>query len=197
MARDPLDRYYTPRLLASACLTWLVEHCGARGPLFDPCAGGGAWLSAAEARGWDSEGCDIDPEAPAVLEGRAAWSSMEEWLPEATDPGWWITNPPYGPVEQWITTLWQRQQARGDRGLALLMRLTAIEWLMDLDDRPHALGTTSQRARWEGPGGDLYSSGDSCGAVLAVWYTRPRDAGDPTRTWPIPQWRPSGRRVTR
>jgi hypothetical protein len=74
------------------------------------------------------------------------------------------------------------------------MRLTAIEWLMSMEDRPHFLGTTDQRARWGGVGGEKYKSGDSCGAVLAVWQGSgvigPRE---PTRCWPIPEWRPRGR----
>jgi hypothetical protein len=193
MARDELDRYYTPALLASACVRWLADHMGAAGPLYDPCAGGGAWLDAAHELGWASEGCDLDPSAPAVLDGRAACEPMERWTPR-TGVGWWITNPPYGPVEAWISTLRERQQARGDSGLALLMRLTAIEWLIELDDPPHALVTTSQRARWEGPGGALYASGDSCGAVLAVWGRCAAQPGRPAQAWPLGQWRPTRRR---
>lgn len=189
--RDPLDRYYTPRLLAEACIVWLWRHASATGPLVDPCAGGGSWLDAAEAYGWRAMGCDIDPGAPAVREGRADLSPMLEWSPPAPSV-WWVTNPPYGPVEEWIQELRRRQVQRADHGVALLMRLTAVEWLMELDDRPNLLGTTSQRARWEGPGGALHGASDTCGAVLAVWMGLKRATC--TTIAPIPQWRPRGRR---
>ena len=191
--RDPLDRFYTPPPLAEACLRWLTEHLGAGGHLYEPAAGGGAWMAAADALGWTVEGCDIDPEAPAVVEGWAVLSPMDAWTPRS-GPGWWITNPPYGPVDAWIELLRARAAARGDHGVALLMRLTAIEWLMSMEDRPHFLGTTDQRARWGGVGGEKYTSGDSCGAVLAVWRgPEMLRQGEATRCWPIPEWRPRGR----
>ena len=194
MSRDPLDRYYTPPELAEACVRWLRLH-GLRDRLYDPCAGGGAWLDAA--RRVDPEmqvgGRDIDQDAPAVLDGRAECGGLAEWQP-AADLWFVATNPPYGQVDDWIRILLDHLRAERIAGVALLMRLTAIEWLMEIALPPDDLVVSSQRARWGGPGGAQYASGDSCGVVLAVWRTTTMHRPN-ARIWPLGQWRPRGRSV--
>ena len=194
MSRDPLDRYYTPPELAEACVRWLRTHW-LRERLYDPCAGGGAWLDAARRVSPELEvgGRDIDPEAPAVLDGRAELGSLAEWRPSGK-PCLVATNPPYGQVDDWIEILLDHLHAERVSGVALLMRLTAIEWLMDMDTRPDDLVVSSQRARWGGPGGAQYASGDSCGTVLAVWRPTTMHRSS-SRIWPLGQWRQRGRSV--
>jgi hypothetical protein len=85
-ARDPMDRYYTPWLVAlGVCQEW--RHAIQGRVVLDPFAGGGVWLRAALAVGATSaRGVDLDEGRPLCWpvkpcsetgsrpsEGRAGW----------------------------------------------------------------------------------------------------------------------------
>lgn len=69
---DPLDRHYTPKALARACLERVVaDGILSRPPrvVLDPSVGGGTWLDAAEDVFVDTPklwACDVDPEAAGL-----------------------------------------------------------------------------------------------------------------------------------
>ena len=75
--------------------------------------------------------------------------------------------------------------------LALLLRATVIEQVMNLSNPPTAMAVSSQRPRWGGPGGKGLTSGDTCGSVLCVWGMGPTKTH--TVIHGLGDWRPRGR----
>lgn len=199
MARDHLDRYYTPDALAHTCLRVLVDEAGQPpAVLLEPCAGGGAFGRAALRLGVvDVRGCDVDPDAaPGYPCERVAVADWAPVLPAKTGPRpdvWILTNPHYSGVYDTVALMRALQAHTGARVLALLLRATTIEQLMHRDDPPAALWVSDLRPRWGGPGDAELASGDTCGSVLAVWRRAPLRTA--TTIHPLPAWRAKGRRA--
>ncbi len=191
--RDPLDRYYTDDRLADACIGWLLQHHPEPAVVLEPCSGGGAFGRAA-LRAMNSpivRGCDIDPDAAPGYPCDRTPATL--WRPElgASRPVWVVTNPHYVGVYETIRDMRGLQANVGADLLALLLRATTIEQIMNMPDRPAALAVSSQRPRWGGPGGAGLTSGDTCGSVLCVWQAG-QTAG-PTTIHGLGDWRPRGR----
>lgn len=69
--RDPLDRWYTPDALASACVAAVAAEIEASGPprtILEPSVGGGAFARAIRTRWPDAHltGVDLDPRAAGL-----------------------------------------------------------------------------------------------------------------------------------
>ena len=193
--RDPLDRYYTDDRLADRCITWLLSRYAEPAVVLEPCAGGGAFGRAA-LRAMNAPivlGCDIDPEAAPGYPCEQV--AAADWRPDIgkSAPVWIVTNPHYQGVYDTIRDMRALQVEAGAHILALLLRATVIEQVMDGRDRPNAMAVSSQRPRWGGPGGAGLRSGDTCGSVLCVWFRCPADWGPPTTIHGLGDWRPRGR----
>jgi hypothetical protein len=196
MSRDPLDRYYTDDRLAARCIEWLLERYPEPSVVLEPCSGGGAFGRAAAQAMYQPMyqpivlGCDIDPDAdPGYRCDRVA---AADWRPDLGGSRfvWIVTNPHYQGVYATIADMRALQAHAGASVLALLLRATVIEQVMNSDDTPHALAVSSQRPRWGGPGGASLASGDTCGSVLCVWQ---RHRGGPTTIHGLGDWRPRGK----
>lgn len=193
MSRDPLDRYYTDDRLADRCIEWLFARLDDPELILEPYAGGGAFGRAAmRARpSIDVRGCDIDPDAaPGYPCDRV---SAAEWKPDTKHdfPTWIVTNPAYTDIYRTISTMRALQQRVRANILALLLRATTIEQIMNLGDPPSSLAVSPQRPRWGGPGGAALTSGDTCGSVLCVWGMGPTKTH--TVIHGLGDWRPRGR----
>lgn len=203
--RHAADAYFTPDGLAEACLLATVRmFCdGGRkcpGLMLEPCAGAGAFGRAAR-RLWGPEvrGCDIENHNtgyPLDL------CDFNEWSPERQLYTLIATNPPYRGIRQTLADFraFQRKQAMPILAggnppiLGLLLRETMTAALVASTDRPHVIFTTDQRPKWGGPGGVQHKSGDTCGAIFAVWPTLEALAVDqPVKAYALPDWRPRGR----
>jgi hypothetical protein len=194
MGRDPLDRYYTDDRLAERCIKWMLGKYAEPKVLLEPCAGGGAFGRAAM-RAMNIPkvlGCDIDPNATPGFPCEQV--SASDWRPEigASAPVWIVTNPHYVGVYETITSMRYMQGRIGADVLALLLRATVVEQVMNLGDPPTAMAISSQRPRWGGPGGAGLTSGDTCGSVLCVWQKGPTH-GTETTIHGLGDWRPRGR----
>lgn len=194
MSRDPLDRYYTDDRLASRCIEWLLSRYAEPAVVLEPCSGGGAFGRAAM-RAMNAPivlGCDIDPEAAPGYPCEQV--AAADWRPEvgASAPVWIVTNPHYVGVYETITAMRCMQGRIGVDVLALLLRATVIEQVMNLRDPPTAMAVSSQRPRWGGPGGAGLTSGDTCGSVLCVWAAGPTHGAE-TTIHGLGDWRPRGR----
>lgn len=197
MARDPLDRYYTPDALAETCLRVLIERAGALPEVvLEPCAGGGAFGRAALRAGVQHvRGCDVDPEAdpgyPCERVAVADWAPVLPAVAGQRSEVWILTNPHYVGVYDTVATMRALQRQVGARILGLLLRATTIEQLLHRGDPPAALWVSDLRPRWGGPGGAALISGDTCGSVLAVWGRAPLRTA--TTIQALPAWRAKGR----
>ena len=116
-----------------------------------------------------------------------------DWRPElhGSWPVWIVTNPHYQGIYETIADMRALQERVGAQVLALLLRATVIEQIMNADDRPHALAVSAQRPRWGGPGGAGLTSGDTCGSVLCVWQRGHQTTA--TTIHGLGDWRPRGR----
>ena len=181
-ARDSLDRYYTPDALAEACLREMQSVCWGRPPglILEPYAGGGAFMRAA-LRLWPgvpTEGCDVDPDAPALAPGaglRVEVCPAAEWTPGPGPRPWVVSNPPYRDVYDTVAEARALMQRCHGLRLGLLLRATALARLMASDDPPAQVFIARQRPRWGGPGGAAVRSSDSVDAVWCVWAVEPVD----------------------
>lgn len=183
--RDPLDRYYTPPELARACARALGMDLG-EVAVIDPYAGGGALLSLGRSP-LEGEilGADLDPEAPAVLDGRAALADGDTWRPRVlAERRVWLTNPPFTEIRRRIPGLIERAAAGGALALGVLARLTLLEGLAFLEHRaPSGVWVGQRRPRWEGPGGGQ-ASPDTCTVALLVWvWPRLQLAAEGRSSW--------------
>ena len=117
--RDPLDRYYTPGLLA-----WrLAALLPVAGTVVEPNVGGGAFARGVRsAFGLPVHGVDID----AGAQGRADCHSFTQgdWLTSTyTQPwDWAIGNPPFHTAERHV-----RHSLTQARNVAYLLRLAFLE----------------------------------------------------------------------
>ena len=89
----------------------------------------GAFMGAASAAGWEVRGgCDIDPEAPSVLDGRSEVASLGVWVPPQADVV--ITNIPFSGYHDRISELRRIGQQAGARVVVTLARLTVLEQVL-------------------------------------------------------------------
>lgn len=197
MARDPLDRYYTDDRLAARCIAWLLQRYPEPAAVLEPCAGGGAFGRAARRAMPEVivRGCDVDPDAaPGYPCERMP---VADWRPDLgkTWPAWIVTNPHYDDVYATVDTMRRLQQHVKAPVLALLLRSTTIDRLLNANDPPHMIAVSPQRPRWSGPGGAGLTSGDTCGSVLCVWGTGngdQRNGETVVRASGLGDWRPKG-----
>lgn len=198
MSRDPLDRYYTDDRLADRCIEWLLSRYPEPVVVLEPCSGGGAFGRAAMRAmdGLTVSGCDIDPDAAPGYPCEQV--AVADWRPDRDRwwPTWIVTNPHYDDVYATIATMRRLQRYTKASVLALLLRSTTIDRLLNADDPPHMIAVSPQRPRWGGPGGAALTSGDTCGSVLCVWGLGPGDQRDDehvTIAFGLGDWRPRGR----
>ncbi len=186
--RDPLDRYYTPWLVAlGVCQEW--RHAIRGRDVLDPFAGGGVWLRAALQVGAASAcGVDLDPGAPAVLAGDAVLGDGIAAIREAR--GVVVTNPPFALMNEAILAMTDAWLEGRVSAVVLLCRITTMEgvkrvpiWRRAVPERTL---TTARRMEWEGPGGDMLGGVDNFGAAGILWGQR--TAHGDTRT--ILGWEP-------
>ncbi len=186
--RDPLDRYYTPWLVAlGVCQEW--RHAIQGRVVLDPFAGGGVWLRAALQVGAASAcGVDLDPGAPAVLAGDAVLGDGIAAIREAR--GVVVTNPPFALMNEAILAMTDAWLEGRVSAVVLLCRITTMEgvkrvpiWRRAVPERTL---TTARRMEWEGPGGDMLGGVDNFGAAGILWAQR--TAHGDTRT--ILGWEP-------
>ena len=186
--RDPLDRYYTPWLVAlGVCQEW--RHAIGGRDVLDPFAGGGVWLRAALQVGAASAcGVDLDPGAPAVLAGDAVLGDGIAAIREAR--GVVVTNPPFALMNEAILAMTDAWLEGRVSAVVLLCRITTMEgvkrvpiWRRAVPERTL---TTARRMEWEGPGGDMLGGVDNFGAAGILWGQR--TAHGDTRT--ILGWEP-------
>lgn len=198
MPRDPLDRYYTDDRLADRCIEWLLSRYPEPVVVLEPCSGGGAFGRAAMRAmdGLTVRGCDIDPDAAPGYDCEQV--AVSDWRPDPDRwwPTWIVTNPHYDDVYATIATMRRLQRDTKASVLALLLRSTTIDRLLNADDPPHMIAVSPQRPRWGGPGGAALTSGDTCGSVLCVWGLGPGDQRDDepvASAFGLGYWRPRGR----
>lgn len=123
MARDHLDRYYTP----AEALRPLITTLGLDGPrrlrLLEPCAGAGAISNPLRALGHEVTTADVDPSV-SVDHYRSAldWTREELTTFDAV-----ITNPPYATREVHCAQLVRHWLEHGAALVACLMRLSFLE----------------------------------------------------------------------
>lgn len=175
--QDALGRYYTPDAVTLALLTrWRSVVAGRR--VVDPFAGGGSWLRAALAVGAASVGgCDMDPAAPTVLDGRAVLGDGFEYVATLNGGEVVATNPPFSEfnrAQKAILSAWYEGRVSA---VILLGRLTMLEGLgrrtLYRQWMPCEGVTSGRRLRWEGPGGDALADGnDNYGSAVLLWRDR-------------------------
>lgn len=175
--RDPLDRYYTPVDVAQAvCRRWAWALKGRR--VVDPFAGGGAWLEAATAAGASSVGgCDLDPGAPVVLDGRAVLGDGVDFTEGLTGGEVIATNPPFAVMGPAVSAALRAWECGRVSAVIVLGRLTQLEGVSRAEAYqrlpPSHLVIPARRMRWEGPAGEMMAGGtDNFGAAIMLWSTR-------------------------
>lgn len=187
MARDRLDRYYTPYDVALHCCALIADHITPPESVMDPAAGRGDWLDASGEVWGPKIRCfarDVDPEAPAIT----SWSGM---VADYLDPGLTTSlpkvdlvlgNPPYCRLEPFLKR--PRVHARAYawllRGTALGSARRAPFWR---NHPPAHVWVLSERVPWEGPGGRPQT--DTVDAYLCLWHvdTNLRPAGPAQLRW--------------
>jgi len=186
--RAALDAYWTPQTHASACVRFLLEHCGHHLPprprVVEPAVGGGSWARAVGLL-LPSYGAidvlDADPNAPGLIQrGRVGRAMQRDWLSETTDT--WdlcIGNPPYGgDILRWLDLSLERAPVVG-----YLLRETVtgsrkrLPW-WDGAGRPAWVVKVLPRPRWGGPG--ARAATDTCDSVFVIWV---RGQADTRMRW--------------
>ena len=132
--RDKLDRYYTPEPLAAALVATLEVPEGAF--VFEPSAGGGAFVRPLLAAGALVECIDADPDAPIHPGAR---NLRGDFLGHYYHADYTIGNPPYKHAEEHT-----RHALKHSRHVAFLLRLAFLE-------------SGKRVAFWAGPGSCLRS----------------------------------------
>lgn len=198
--RHVADAYFTPAPLARMCLEMMAQFglMSQPGRVLEPACGAGAF-GREVANLWPNNvnvrGCDIeDHRAPFSVD----LCPVEKWRPLAAGWTWVVTNPPYRGIRGTIPIYRQLQRSvnlpQAPAALGLLLRGTMLAGLVRSDDPPHAVFSTDQRPKWEGPGGALHDDTDRVDAIFAVWWTPDKAApGTPVPVRPMPDWRPRGR----
>ena len=180
--QDALGRYYTPDPVALALLWRWRGIIGVGFRVVDPFAGGGAWLRAGRAIGPEVAGCDLDPDAPAVLSGEAIHGDGLDYMRGLRDGEVIATNPPFGIMDQAVMaalTAWHEGRVSS---VVILGRLTQAEGTSRAAVYrrwpPTEIVVPARRMRWGGPGGDALAGGtDNFGALAMIWRW-PTLAGD-------------------
>lgn len=127
MARDPLDRYYTPDDVAVRLVEWLCIPPS--WDIIEPSVGSGAWVRALRACGHRGRiiGVDVDPDATGLHDVDEAhvgdWPTLAPTLPRVRLH---LGNPPFKVAVRHIAA----SRATGARSITLL-RSTFIELTED------------------------------------------------------------------
>ena len=120
MERIPLDAYYTPDAVATACLATIADDIHWQATL-EPHAGGGAFVRAAMALDSAVMATDINPEAAGLSQGVASW--VGDFLTFDGSPAWTIGNPPFNDAERHVRHALDISRT----GVAFLLRLAFLE----------------------------------------------------------------------
>ena len=134
--------------------------------VWEPCAGGGDWLDAFEARGWNWRATEIDPGASSVQMGKAvcadALHPRAAPSPAAKVEVW--TNPPFSLTDE-LLHLWTEM---GIPRAVLLLRLCwiAAQSRREITGRIRAVHVLSPRISFTGPGRKKGSTDSEDYAVL-------------------------------
>ena len=100
--RRPLDAYYTPDALAVAIVRWLGVEPGEH--VYEPHAGGGAFVRALRDAGAYVRASDVDEEAAGLREAHAWW--VRDFVVDppvfGLAPSMIVGNPPYAGAEQHV-----------------------------------------------------------------------------------------------
>ena len=190
MARDELDRYYTPGPLARACVQAIIGEIGdADARLIriveDLHVGAGAWLRAWPL-GCERRGYDLDPDAPGLRDfgpvdiiGRATMTPCDALTMASEDRHphrMTIGNPPYRDAEAHIRVALSRS-----RWVAYLLRLSILESAgrakMWAEHPPRKVWALAQRPSFTG------GATDSTGYALVLW-----DSAWAAETRLVPGW---------
>lgn len=152
MARDPLDRYYTPDDVATRLVEWLCIP--PTWDIIEPSVGSGAWVRALRACGHRGRiiGVDVDPDAAGLHDVDEA--HVGDWptiAPTLRRVPLHLGNPPFRPATNHIAA----SRAMGARSITLL-RTTFVELTEDRAPffaRLHPVGewTIGDRIRFVSP----------------------------------------------
>lgn len=189
--RDDFDRFYTPRPLWRAFISQVGEHYPLPHLVIDPCAGDGRMADTIQEE-WNGyvptqEG-DAEPRNERIeKKDFFGWNIV---VPNG-DRVWLMTNPPYKGLE--VKDFLRFALRSRLSNVALLLRLTAIEWVTEPIEGliPDMIFITRQRPTWEGPGGVALLEqerrrrpgakrppSDTCGSALVVWSIGCREASE-------------------
>lgn len=121
--RVALDAYFTPDPVARACVATIREDLssalGPRVRVWEPSAGGGAFVRAAEALG-----CDVFASDLQARPGVDVRNALDGWDPTWGDrPHWIVGNPPFNEAEDHV----RMALATAHDGVAVLLRLAFLE----------------------------------------------------------------------
>lgn len=173
--RAPLDAYYTPDAVASACVATIAAELDFA-TVLEPHAGGGAFVRALEAANAGIiHANDVDPEAAGLRDRGVTVATSVDFLALAVDeqPDWIVGNPPYGAAEAHV----RRALAVSTAGVAFLLRLAFLESTKRLafwrEYPPAEVHVLSRRPSFTGGGTDSAAYG------WFIWRIG-RDAKEPT-----------------
>lgn len=130
MARDPLDRYYTPAWLGHALLEHVAIMPGER--VLEPCAGAGHLVRVLRSTGAEVITGDIDPD----VEVDWSWDFVDfaKGHLVATRYDWVVSNPPYS-TDDYAATDFVEAALRLADWVAMLLRVTWLEPCAQQDRR--------------------------------------------------------------
>lgn len=164
--KDPLERYYTPRPIALAHVRWVCSKLPGVCDLWDPCAGDGAYLWAADMEGLGAFGSDIAPARYDIVEADALQRVMP--LNADFDDAPIVTNPPFSLLPE-LLPLWRK----AGRMVSLLLPISALErtrarrriW----DEDPPLFAAHIGRVKFTGPTLGDKQSGAAMAYVWLLW----------------------------
>ena len=176
-ARHPLDAYYTPDALARALVGTLDLPTGS--VVWEPHAGGGAFVRALHAAGHRIYASDLNYEADGLREAGvvAGWAqnALTGWTAPLQRPDWIVGNPPYDNAEAHV----RAALATARVGVAFLLRLAFLEGArrrhLFADYPPAEVHVLVERPSFTGQGTDSSAYG------WFVW--RRGHEGPPTLHW--------------
>lgn len=121
--RVALDAYYTPDLVARACLGTikadLSRDMGPQCRVWEPSAGGGAFVRAATALG-----CDVFASDLQALPGTDVHNALDGWDSRwGARPHWIVGNPPFNEAEEHARMALETARI----GVGMLLRLAFLE----------------------------------------------------------------------
>lgn len=167
------DVAYTPDPVAAAIVALLrPELTGAR--VWEPYAGGGAFIRALRPVAGMTFATDCDPAAEGVglaYVGRSRWDVAKGWPWTAPPPAWAVTNPPFSLFDAHLPVLLNT----ATEGVALLLVGQSLapgkrDWLWDIAI-PDEVMWCRERIAFSGPGRDGKTT-DMREYAAVIWRKR-------------------------